>query len=123
MSETEPPKSLLGTFIRQQRELAELSMRQMSTMVGISNPYLSQIERGLRAPSAGVAAGIATALGISVDELYQRAGYVSAKAEAGEKTDLQRAIDSASELTAAQRRSLSEVYRSFVDANRVRHPD
>ncbi|NNG19154.1 helix-turn-helix transcriptional regulator [Naumannella sp. ID2617S] len=98
-------------------------MRQMSTMVGISNPYLSQIERGLRAPSAAVTAGIATALGISVDELYQRAGYVSAKAEAGEKTDLQRAIESASELTAAQRRSLSEVYRSFVDANRVRHPD
>lgn len=62
----------MGAYIRQQRRIADLSMRQMSAMVGISNPYLSQIERGLRAPSEAVAAGIATALGVGVDELYEQ---------------------------------------------------
>ena len=67
-------RNLMGAYIRQQRKLADLSMRQVSAMVGISNPYLSQIERGLRAPSEAVAAGIATALGVDVDELYEPEG-------------------------------------------------
>src|SRR6478735_7232728 len=80
------PQSLLGAIIREQRELAELPMRQLAKAVGISNPYLSQIERGLRAPSEAVAEAIAAA----------------------------------PELTAAQRRAMSEIHRSFIDANRVR---
>ena len=107
---SEQQKNMMGAFIRQQRELADLSMRQVSSMVGISNPYLSQIERGLRAPSAAVAAGIATALGVSVDELYGQEG-------AAERSALLEAIENATELTAAQRSSLAEIYRSFVRAN------
>lgn len=104
-------RRLAGTYIRQQRKLADLSMRQVSAMVGISNPYLSQIERGLRAPSEAVAAGIATALGVSVDELYEPGG------PAEPVTGLVEAIQGAAELTPAQRDSLTEIYRSFVRAN------
>lgn len=107
---SERQKNMMGAFIRQQRELADMSMRQVSSMVGISNPYLSQIERGLRAPSAAVAAGIATALGVSVEELY------GPEAEQ-ERSPLLEAIENATELTAAQRSSLAEIYRSFVRAN------
>ena len=69
----------LGEIIRQQRELAELSMRQFAQMAGISNPYLSQIERGLRAPSEGVLEGIAGALKVSADALYEQAGVARAR--------------------------------------------
>src|SRR5205085_7816392 len=64
----------LGEIIRQQRELAEMSMRQFAEVAGISNPYLSQIERGLRAPSEQVLEGIAGALKMSSDALYEQAG-------------------------------------------------
>ena len=64
----------LGEIIRQQRELAEMSMRQFADLAGISNPYLSQIERGLRAPSEHVLEGIAGALKVSADALYRQAG-------------------------------------------------
>lgn len=108
---SEQQKNFMGALIRQQRELADLSMRQVSSMVGISNPYLSQIERGLRAPSAAVAAGLATALGMDVDELYEQGD------DDVERTDVLTAIEQAEELTAAQRDSLAEIYRSFVRAN------
>jgi transcriptional regulator with XRE-family HTH domain len=108
-----PPRTLLGAVIRSQRELAELSMRQLSARVGISNPYLSQIERGLRTPSEQVLAAIAESLATSADALYEAAGY---SAPAGE---LPAAIEGARELTAAQRRALSELYRSFVAANEL----
>lgn len=100
----------MGAYIRQQRKLADLSMRQVSAMVGISNPYLSQIERGLRAPSEAVAAGIATALGIDMDEFTGRAGE-------DERSEFLLALENARELTASQRDSLAEIYRSFVRAN------
>jgi transcriptional regulator with XRE-family HTH domain len=104
-------RRLAGAYIRQQRKLADLSMRQVSAMVGISNPYLSQIERGLRAPSEAVAAGIATALGVSVEDLYEQG-------QGGETAGgLEAAIQAATELTAAQQASLTEIYRSFVRAN------
>lgn len=111
------PRSALGAFIRQQRELAQMSMRQMSKMVGISNPYLSQIERGLRAPSASVTAAIATTLGITVEELYEQSGVERASRPG--VSDLARVIDQASELTDAQRQSLLEIYHSFVAVNRA----
>ena len=108
---TQRQKNFMGALIRQQRELADLSMRQVSSMAGISNPYLSQIERGLRAPSAAVAAGLATALGMDLDELYEQ------DEEDVEHTDVLAAIEQAKELTAAQRDSLAEIYRSFVRVN------
>src|SRR3954453_7960144 len=64
----------LGELIRRQRELNELSLRQLARIVGISNPYLSQIERGLREPSDSVLEGIARSLELPVDDLYERAG-------------------------------------------------
>ena len=66
-SREEAPENPVGELIRRQRELAELSMRQVAAMAGISNPYLSQIEHGLRAPSADVLEGIAATLGVPVE--------------------------------------------------------
>lgn len=115
------PQSLLGALIRQQRELAELPMRDFARLVGISNPYLSQIERGLRAPSETVLEAIAETLDTSIDELYKMAGFVERPRAADEEpTDLAAAIDAAQELTTAQRRAMLEMYRAFVDANVVR---
>ena len=73
----------LGEIIRQQRELAELSMRQFAQIAGISNPYLSQIERGLRAPSENVLDAIASALKVSADTLYEQAGVSPPGEESG----------------------------------------
>jgi transcriptional regulator with XRE-family HTH domain len=115
---------VLGALIRQQRELAELPMREFAKMVGISNPYLSQIERGLRAPSDAVLRAIAETLEISADDLYRRAGFVERpQSPGGESADLGVAIEAATELTAAQRRALLEIYRGFLDANLVRRAD
>ena len=115
------PQSLLGAIIREQRELAALPMRQLAKSVGISNPYLSQIERGLRAPSEAVVEALAASLDLSVEELYRRAGYVEPEtSEDPAHSDLAEAIAAAPELTAAQRRAMAEIHRSFIDANRVR---
>jgi transcriptional regulator with XRE-family HTH domain len=116
------PQSLLGAIIREQRELAALPLRQLAKSVGISNPYLSQIERGLRAPSEAVVEALAASLDLSVDELYRRAGYVEPPTSPDDQTqsDLADAIATAPELTAAQRRAMAEIHRSFIDANRVR---
>jgi transcriptional regulator with XRE-family HTH domain len=116
------PQSLLGAIIREQRELAELPMRKLAKAVGISNPYLSQIERGLRAPSEAVVEALAASLDLSPDELYRRAGYVKPPATDDEPhhSVLAEAIAAAPELTAAQRRAMVEIHRSFIDANRVR---
>jgi transcriptional regulator with XRE-family HTH domain len=111
----------LGALIRQQRELAELPMRELAKIVGISNPYLSQIERGVRAPSDAVLEAIAETLDISSDELYKMAGFVERpKSSADESADLSAAIEAADELTASQRRAMLEIYRGFLDANIVR---
>jgi transcriptional regulator with XRE-family HTH domain len=109
---------MLGAIIRRQRELAEISMRQLSATAGISNPYLSQIERGLRLPSEQVLSAIAESLQTSADALYSAAGYVPESPPT--PSGLLSAIGAATELTGAQRRALTEVYRSFVDANAVR---
>jgi len=116
------PQSLLGAIIREQRELAALPLRQLAKSVGISNPYLSQIERGLRAPSEAVVEALAASLDLSVEELYRRAGYVEPATSPDDQThsDLADAIAAAPELTAAQRRAMAEIHRSFIDANRVR---
>jgi transcriptional regulator with XRE-family HTH domain len=103
----------LGEIIRHQRELAELSMRRFAQLAGISNPYLSQIERGLRAPSEQVLEAIATALGSSVDALYEQAGVAPPRDEDQESAVLD-AIRSDPRLTARQRSALREVYTAFV---------
>ena len=103
----------LGEIIRHQRELAEMSMRQFADLAGISNPYLSQIERGLRAPSEHVLEGIAGALKVSADALYRQAG-MSPPGEEPENTAVLDAIGADKRLTARQRAALREVYQAFV---------
>jgi transcriptional regulator with XRE-family HTH domain len=109
----------LGAIIRKQRELAALPMRQFAAAVGISNPYLSQIERGLRAPSDAVLNAIAESLKTTADSLYAEAGFVEPD-DASPDAGVLHAIEAAEELTTPQRRALAEIYRAFVDANAVR---
>jgi Helix-turn-helix. len=109
---TDSKASALGEWIRAQRELQDLSMRQMATMAGISNPYLSQIERGLRAPSEQVLEAIATSLQTSADVLREDAG-VKPPEEEGESAVVE-AIKSDRHLSAAQRRAMLEVYEAFT---------
>jgi len=122
MASESTPQSVLGSIIRKQRELAALPMRQFAAAVGISNPYLSQIERGLRAPSEAVLDAIADSLQTSAEDLYAKAGFVGPDDNAAENTlsELRTAIESASELTGRQRKVLLEMYQAFVDANAVR---
>lgn len=103
----------LGEIIRQQRELAEMSVRQFAELAGISNPYLSQIERGLRAPSQQVLDGIAKALKLSSDALYEQAGMTPPGAEPEDNAVLD-AINADPRLTARQRKALAEIYESFA---------
>jgi transcriptional regulator with XRE-family HTH domain len=103
----------LGEIIRRQRELAEMSMRQFAELAGISNPYLSQIERGLRAPSEHVLEGIASALKLSADMLYDQAG-IARPGEGDEDNAVLDAIAADKRLTARQRAALREVYEAFV---------
>jgi transcriptional regulator with XRE-family HTH domain len=106
----------LGEIIRQQRELTEYSMRQFAELAGISNPYLSQIERGLRAPSEQVLDAIAKTLKVSADALYEQAG-VTPPGEAPQSTAVLDAIAADPRLTARQRSALREVYEAFVAAS------
>jgi transcriptional regulator with XRE-family HTH domain len=106
----------LGEIIRQQREVAEISMRQFAELAGISNPYLSQIERGLRAPSEQVLDAIAKTLKVSSDALYEQAG-VTPPGEEPEDSAVLDAIAADQRLTARQRSALREVYEAFVAAS------
>jgi transcriptional regulator with XRE-family HTH domain len=103
----------LGDIIRRQRELNELSMRQFARMVGISNPYLSQIERGLREPSERVVEAIAESLKTSADSLYEQAG-IGGDEEAGGEAAVISAIKADAALTPRQRQALIQVYESFA---------
>jgi transcriptional regulator with XRE-family HTH domain len=104
----------LGEIIREQRELAEMSMRQFAQIAGISNPYLSQIERGLRAPSQHVLDGIASALKMSADALYEQAGIPVPGDDEALTSSVLEAIDEDPLLTSRQRAALREVYQAFV---------
>jgi transcriptional regulator with XRE-family HTH domain len=108
-------RSTLGEIIRRQRELTEMSMRQFAGMVGISNPYMSQIERGLREPSEKVLADIARNLDISAETLYEQAGMADGS-EDEEANAVRVAIDEDRRLTPRQRRALLEVYDAFSGA-------
>src|SRR5687767_2287682 len=102
----------LGSFIREQRRGARLSLRKLSDLAGISNPYLSQIERGLRKPSAEILQAIAKALRISAETLYVRAGILDENRE----HDLVDEILRDSELTERQKQALVDHYRSYVES-------
>lgn len=110
----------LGGFIRGQREAAQQSIRDLARRAGVSNPYLSQIERGLRRPSAEILQQIARALSISAETLYVRAGILDA--EASPVVSVPEAIAHDPRLTADQKQTLLTVYRSFAD-RQVREPD
>ena len=108
------PLAELGGFIREQRAMARLSLRRLSELAGISNPYLSQIERGLRRPSAEILQQIARGLRISVEALYVRAGFLDPPEGGG---DLEAAIFADGWLDSEQKETLVRVYRSFLLAN------
>ena len=112
--------SPLGEFIRRQRELQELSMRQLADLSGISNPYLSQIERGLREPSEKVVEAIAENLQLSADALYEHGGGEAENAEEGDEPAVVAAIRADPRLTARERQALLEVYDAFVQRRRTR---
>jgi transcriptional regulator with XRE-family HTH domain len=108
----------LGEIIRRQRELSAMSMRQFAGLVGISNPYLSQIERGLREPSEKVLEAIARNLDVSAEALYRQAGIDAEAAGADEDAAVRVAIRKDPRLTARQRQALLEVYDAFVGGTR-----
>jgi transcriptional regulator with XRE-family HTH domain len=109
----------LGDYLKEQRVAARLSLRQLAEQAGVSNPYLSQIERGLRKPSAEVLQQIAKALRISAEQLYIRAGIVSPEAGVGvpQERSVELAILGDAGLTERQKQSLLDVYSSFLSLN------
>ena len=109
----------LGEYIRDQRDQAQMSVRQLAAAAGVSNPYLSQIERGLRRPSADILARLAGALRISAESLYVQAGILSDSERRESTRDVAAAVADDTTLTEAQRRTLLEIYRAFQAENRV----
>jgi transcriptional regulator with XRE-family HTH domain len=105
----------LGDYLREQRVSAPLTLRPLAEQAGVSNPYLSQIERGLRRPSAEVLQQIAKALRISAEQLYLRAGIVSPDAGIGGSVEL--AVLGDPSLTERQKQTLLDVYASFLALN------
>jgi transcriptional regulator with XRE-family HTH domain len=104
----------LGTYIREQRRAAQISLRQLAKTAGVSNPYLSQIERGLRRPSAEILQQIAKALRISAEALYVQAGILE---EREVDSDVPAAILGDTTITERQKQVLLEVYESFRREN------
>lgn len=106
----------LGDYLREQRHSAQLSLRQLSAVAGISNPYLSQIERGLKKPSAEILQALAKALRISAESLYVRAGILEERTDRGDAApvDVTAAILAEPRLSDRQRAVLLDVYESFV---------
>jgi transcriptional regulator with XRE-family HTH domain len=108
----------IGGYIRQQRESAQVSLRQLAKLAGVSNPYLSQVERGLRKPSAEILQQIAKGLRISAEALYVRAGILEQR-PASAVTD---AVLVDPELTERQKQVLLDVYQSFRRENEQAKP-
>jgi transcriptional regulator with XRE-family HTH domain len=102
----------LGAFIRQQREIAQQSIRDLAKRAGVSNPYLSQIDRGLRNPSAAILQQIARALEISAETLYERAGMMDPKEAQGNA--VVDAVANDTRLNDEQKQAMLAIYRSFV---------
>ena len=116
-------REALGAFIRTQRQMANLSLRQLADLTNLSNPYLSQVERGLHEPSVRVLKALSGALNVSAETLLAQAGLVDAVAgekadapdEPGEEERTEAAIAADKRLTDDQKAALIAVYRSMVD--------
>lgn len=106
----------LGEYLRDQRVNASLSVRQLSERAGISNPYLSQIERGLKRPSAEILQQIAKGLSISAETLYVQAGLIDPDEDSADRPTAREAIAVDRRLTSRQRQTLIDIYDSFVGA-------
>jgi transcriptional regulator with XRE-family HTH domain len=102
----------VGSYIRDQRRKAQLSLRKLAERAGVSNPYLSQIERGLRQPSATILKGIATALEVSAETIFTQAGILDVDPQGADSSVL-RSILRDPDLTEGQRRELAEIYERF----------
>jgi transcriptional regulator with XRE-family HTH domain len=107
----------LGHVIREQRKLAELSLRDLAARTNVSNPYLSQLERGLHEPSVRVLKAIATALNMSAEALMVQAGMLDGPAGDDPATSVVDAVRADPLLTDEQRTALLTVYRSYIEAN------
>jgi transcriptional regulator with XRE-family HTH domain len=105
----------LGDFIRAQRQLANLSLREMASMTSVSNAYLSQVERGLHQPSLKVLHSIAAALQLSTEQLLAQAGWASGASDTASSGSTEEAIRTDPRLSPEQRAALLGVYRSFVE--------
>ncbi|MBI3756754.1 MAG: helix-turn-helix transcriptional regulator [Deltaproteobacteria bacterium] len=105
----------LGDFIKRQREMAQLSVRQLADICGISNPYLSQIERGLRTPSSMILQSLAKGLRLSAETLYTQAGILDP--QEAEESDVIKTVMRDPHLSARQREMLIDMYRSFRKVN------
>jgi transcriptional regulator with XRE-family HTH domain len=108
----------VGDFIRGQREMANLSLRQLADIAKISNPYLSQIERGLHKPSADVLKNLASALKISAETMYAQAGLLdgtAAQRTAAGAPAVEDAVRADARLTEDQKQTLVSIYRGFVE--------
>ncbi len=121
MAEETPSQNAIGEFIRAQRRLARLSLRQLAGVAKVSNAYLSQIERGMHAPSVRVLRSIARALDLSAEAMLAQAGLLDdAPADGGqaEPPGTEAAIRADRRLTEDQKEALLSVYRSYVAINR-----
>jgi transcriptional regulator with XRE-family HTH domain len=109
----------LGDYLREQRQSARLSLRQLAELAGVSNPYLSQIERGLKKPSAEILQQLAKGLEVSAESLYVRAGILDERHGHGddEALDTRAAINADRRLTDRQKAALLDIYDSFVRAD------
>lgn len=110
-------KEALGGFIRAQREMARLSLRQLSEMADVSNAYLSQIERGLHEPSIRILKSVAEALNVSTEQLLEHAGlfdHETGEESSSGRAGTEEAIGSDPHLTDEEKRALISVYRSYV---------
>jgi transcriptional regulator with XRE-family HTH domain len=105
----------LGEFIKAQRELANLSLRQLADMADISNPYLGQIERGMYKPSADVLKNLAGALRISAEAMYAQAGLLDETPAAASDRTVEDAIKLDPKLTTDQKETLIRIYRGFTE--------
>ena len=108
------PRNPLGDFIRNQREITRLSLRQLANLARISNPYLSQIERGLYEPSAAILKAIAKALGIAPEKLYAAAGWLDGEDASEAASSVETAIRTDPNLTTGEKEALISVYRGFL---------
>lgn len=105
----------LGEFIKAQRRLANLSLRELSRLANVSNPYLSQIERGIYKPSAKVLKALAEALQVSAETLYAQVGLLEQDPDADLVPTVEDAVRADARLTPDQKKTLLQVYRSFLE--------